>query len=149
MVVYVVVIFIPNNLNNKDNINTRIWITMQFDRAQRRRRLRASTVIATPEARAGRRPDFVRKTMQASRRPAPLGQRIRQQNRASKRNFHRANVTRTQDRRQESAPEARAGRRSDFVRKRPCESLEEGRRLVIGHARKPCLEEELSQQVYW
>ena len=51
MVVYVVVIFIPNNLNNKDNINTRIWITMQFDRAQRRRRLRASTVIATPEAR--------------------------------------------------------------------------------------------------
>ena len=38
MVVYVVVIFIPNNLNNKDNINTRIWITMQFDRAQRRRR---------------------------------------------------------------------------------------------------------------
>ena len=38
MVVYVVVIFIPNNLNNRDNINTRIWNTMQFDRAQRRRR---------------------------------------------------------------------------------------------------------------
>ena len=63
----VVVIFIPNNLNNRDNINTRIWITMQFDRAQRRRRLRASTVIAAPEARAGRRPDFVRKTMQPHR----------------------------------------------------------------------------------